>query len=69
MTKNELYHALQTVSNDALRTATKHELQIGGKPLYGWSQEKHDAYHLEHSEEAYVVYKYCFARQMQINPD
>jgi len=67
--KNELYHALQTVSNDALRTELKHQHLLLEKPLHGWTREHHEDYHKKRITEAQAVYNYCFARQMQINPD
>lgn len=65
----ELEKALTRVGVDAKAQYTYHMAQIGGKPLSGWSQEKHDTYHKEHAEKAKLVRDWCFVREMQHNPD
>lgn len=64
-----LYRALAEVRMDALKEFKEHERQLTMPPLYGWSQEKHNAYHLAHKEKASQAENFCFLRMMQIDPD
>lgn len=66
---NELYRALCMAERDAREQANSHAEQVGQKSLFGWSQDKHDAYHRDHSEAARAAAKYLFVRMMQIDPD
>lgn len=68
--KNYKLHAqLMAVQKDAERVQQQYEKQLTEKPLYGWSQEKHERYCNERIIEAKTVAHYCFIRQMQIDPD
>jgi len=69
MDQSELYHALRVVQRDAAKRVVEEAGLIGGKPLNGWSQEKHDQYHQVRLSEARETLHYCFVRQMQIDPD
>lgn len=69
MNLDELWNALTRVRIDAKAQAEKHASMLLEKPLYGWSAEKHAAYHEQHRDEALAVIEYTHARQMQINPD
>lgn len=42
---------------------------IGKKPFMGWSQEKHDNYHMNEVLECDKVLSWLFIKLMQINPD
>jgi hypothetical protein len=67
--KNEIEKALQLVRADARERERWHIEQLGVKPVYGWSQDKHICYHRHFAHEANVVAHYCFVRMMQIDPD
>lgn len=54
---------------EARTEAKKHSDQIGKKPLAGWSQAKHDAYHKTHEQKALQACNWLHTRMMQYNPD
>jgi hypothetical protein len=66
---DQLFNALTRVRIDAKKQLEKAEARLAGKPLYGWSQEKHEAYHLKEIAECRAVLHYTEIRQMQIFPD
>ena len=67
--REKALEALHIVREEAKERYEYHNRLVGKKPLGGWTQERHDAYHKEHANNANVAYKFCFGRQMQINPD
>ena len=70
MDKNDrLWNALTIVKMDAQEAVEFAQRELAKKPLHGWSQQKHEAYHLKEIAEARAVVHYCFIRQMQIDPD
>jgi len=70
MGKNDaLWNALTLVKMDAQKAIQSAQQELAKKPLHGWSQQKHEAYHQKAIAEAQTVVDYCFIRQMQINPD
>lgn len=66
---DNLWNALFRVRVDAKKQIEYHQSQIGGKPLSGWTQEKHDEYHEKYLKQAIAAVEYTQLRQMQINPD
>lgn len=65
----KLYLALGVVQNHARQQANHHAAQIGGKPLYGWTQQKHDDYHHQQLAEANTAHEWVSIQIMRINPD
>jgi len=64
-----LVAALEAVNIDAGRRIEQERKNLAAPPLYGWSQEKHEAYHQRQLDQAQTAAKYCFLRLMEINPD
>ena len=69
MDQNELHKALEIVRQDAFHSERENTVRLDGKPLNGWSPEKHAAYYEKAINQALAVQAYCFTRMMQINPD
>jgi hypothetical protein len=66
---NQLYRALEIAKKDAENQAEKHRAALTGKPLYGWSSEKHITYHKDRQEKAQACAVYLLTRMLQIDPD
>jgi hypothetical protein len=69
MEERNLNLSLAVVKKDAERSFADHQQALKEPPLFGWTVEKHRAYHEKYMNEARAVINYCFIRQMQINPD
>lgn len=67
--KRELYSALYECWWYARKEAEIHLSEIGGKPLGGWSQEKHDLYHEERARKAEDAVEWLQLQMLRINPD
>lgn len=65
----DLNRAIELTNIDAKRQLKDHMDAVGKSPLFGWSQEKHDNYHIKHANEARNAVRYLSVRMMQINPD
>ncbi len=64
-----LYRALETAFLDAKRQQDKHTDLVGKKPLGGWDQRKHDAYHFREAYRARIAAEFLRSRMYQIDPD
>jgi len=69
MTDYDLYKALNTVMQDAIKQCQKCDEMLEKPPLQGWSDEKHKAYWVREGDIAHNGYRYCHLRLMQLDPD
>jgi len=69
MTDYDLYRALNTVMQDAIKQGEKAQETLEKKPLSGWTEEKHKKYWEREFENADKAVQYCRVRLFQLNPD
>lgn len=67
--KQEVYSALCVIRGHLRSRVARHNAQLLGKPLNGWTQEQHEAYHKKAIKECQAVAEWVFVELMRIDPD
>ena len=67
--QRKLHNALNDAYWHAKREIEYWKKQVKEKPLYGWSQEKHEKYCMDQILKASAAEDWLFSQLMRINPD
>lgn len=65
----ENYTALSKAQRYLSQKLERAKKALAEKPLNGWSQEKHEAYHQREIAQYETAINVLFVEQMRINPD